>query len=138
MLVVAVATAMALDEGPAERAGLVSGRSLGVAVAVTVVVKLAWEAGLLRHLRPGAPAELQRSALLLAGDLAGSSRWRGGLGLVGALAALAAALGARSTSPAAVLVLVLAAFAAVVAGELVERWQFFTAVAPPRMPTGSP
>ncbi len=87
MLVVAVATSLALGEGPAERAGLVSGRPLGLLVAVTVTVKLAWEAGLLRHLRPGAPAELQRSALLLAGDLAASTRWRGGLGSAGALAA---------------------------------------------------
>ncbi len=139
MLFVSVATAMALGEGPAERAGLVSGRPLGLLVAATVTAKLAWEAGLLRHLRPGAPVELQRSATLLVGELAGSSRWRAGLGLVGILAALAVALVAGAGGPPTPVLLVLAAtaFMAVVAGELVERWQFFTAVVPPRMPTGS-
>ncbi len=136
MLVVSVATALALG-GDAERTGLVSGRPLGLLVAATLGTKLAWEAGLLRHLRPGAPAELQRSAVLLAGELAPSSRWRFGLGLVGILAALAVVSGAAGEmASAGVLVLAAAGLVAVVGGELVERWQFFTAVAPPRMPSG--
>ncbi|MDP8954499.1 MAG: dimethyl sulfoxide reductase anchor subunit [Actinomycetota bacterium] len=135
VLVVSVATALALAQGPVERAGLVSGRPLGVLVATAVVAKLAWEAGLLRHLRSGAPAELQRSAVLLAGELAPSSRWRFALGLAGASAALAVALGAGAVASPMVLVLAVASFAAVVGGELVERWQFFTAVAPPCMPS---
>ncbi|MDQ3353432.1 MAG: hypothetical protein M3507_02905, partial [Actinomycetota bacterium] len=103
--------------------------------AISLLAKLAWEACLARHLRPGAPPELRRSALLLVGELASSSRWRFGLGLTGVLSALVATMGTGSTTPVVVLVLAVVCLATVVAGELVERWQFFTAVAPPRMPS---
>ncbi len=136
VLLITAVVALVAGDATAERAGLVSGRPLGVLMATVVAAKLAWELAFLRHLRAGAPTELRRSALLLAGDLGRSSRWRVGLGSAGALAGSGVALLAGSAGPGLVLVLAAAAFAAVVAGELVERWQFFTAVAPPRMPAG--
>lgn len=134
VLVITVVVAAITGDTTAERADLVSGRPLGVLVAVAVTAKLAWEVAFLRHLCGAAPAELRRSALLLVDDLGRSSRWRVGLGSAGALGALIFVVGAASAEPVLLLVLACACFAAVVAGELVERWQFFTAVAPPRMP----
>ena len=134
VLVITVVVALVADGATAERAGLVSGRPLGVLLVAVVAVKLVWEMAFLRHLRAGAPAELRRSARVLVGDLRRSTQWRTGLGSAGALAAMGAVVVAGSGPPATVLVLASTAFSAVVAGELVERWQFFTAVAPPGMP----
>ena len=119
----------------AEHSGLVSARSLGVLVVALVGLKLAWEVAFLRHLRRGAPVELRRSAQLLVGDLARSTCWRMGLGAGGAAAVTMALVAGSARGPVLVLV-VTAGGAAVVAGEMIERWQFFTAAAPPRMPSG--
>ena len=68
------------------------------------------------------------TALLLTGDLARPARWRVAAGGVGSVALPAAvALGAP-------LAFALVALPLVVAGELLERRLFFTAVAAPRMP----
>ncbi|CAN5125185.1 dimethyl sulfoxide reductase anchor subunit [soil metagenome] len=136
VLVITVVIALVADDAIAERAGLVSGRPLGVLVVTLVAVKLAWEMMFLRHLRAGTPAELRRSARLLVDDLGRSTRWRVGLGSAGGLTALGVVQVAGQARPAMVVLLASASFVAVVAGELVERWQFFTAVAPPRMPSG--
>ena len=135
VLVITVVVALVADDPTAERAGLVSGRPLGVLMLAAVAGKLIWEMTFLRHLRAGAPAELRRSARALVGDLRRSTQWRAGLASAGALAATGVVMVAGSGRPAMVLVLASTGFAAVVAGELVERWQFFTAVAPPRMPS---
>ena len=107
---------------------------LATVVAVVVGAKLAWELAFLRHLRAGSPPELTTSARLLVGELGRSTRWRVVLGAAGALAALASA---RAAAHGGVVLVLLASAAAlaVVAGELIERWQFFTASAPPRMPS---
>jgi Fe-S-cluster-containing dehydrogenase component/DMSO reductase anchor subunit len=136
VLVITVVVALVDGDATAERAALVWGRPLGALVATIVAAKLAWELAFLRHLRSSAPADLRRSAQLLVGDLAPSSWWRVGLGAAGALAALVMVLVAGHAEPTLVLVAVSVGFAAIVAGELIERWQFFTAVAPPRMPSG--
>jgi DMSO reductase anchor subunit len=136
VLVITVVVALVDGDATAERAALVWGRPLGALVATIVAAKLAWELAFLRHLRSSAPADLRRSAQLLVGDLAPSSWWRVGLGAAGALAALVMVLVAGHAEPTLVLVAVSVSFAAIVAGELIERWQFFTAVAPPRMPSG--
>ena len=135
VLVITVIVALVAGDATAERAGLGPGRPLGVLVATVVAAKLAWEGAFLRHLRAGAPADLRRSARLLVDDLGRSSRWRAGLGAAGAAAALGVVLLGHDAGPALVLLLASTAFVAVVAGELVERWQFFTAAAPPRMPS---
>lgn len=136
VLVITVVIALVADDATAERAGLVSGRPLGVLVITLVAVKLTWEMAFLRHVRTGSSAELRRSARLLVDDLGRSTKWRVGLGSVGVLAAMVMVLAADSARPVPVLLLASASLAAVLAGELVERWQFFTAVAPPRMPSG--
>jgi Fe-S-cluster-containing dehydrogenase component/DMSO reductase anchor subunit len=135
VLVITVVVALVAGDATAERTGLVSGRPLGVLVATVVAAKLAWEGAFLRHLRLGAPPDLRRSARLLVDDLGRSSRWRAGFGAAGAAAALGVVFVAGQAEPVMVLLLASAAFVAVVAGELVERWQFFTAAAPPRMPS---
>ncbi len=136
VLAISVAATLIAGEGPAERAGLASGRPLGVLVAASVVAKLVWEAAFLRHLRTGAPGELRRSAQLLVGALATSTRWRAALAGAGTVSALVVALVAGSAGPVAVLVLAVACVVTVLGGELVERWQFFTAAAPPRTSPG--
>ncbi|MGI9119364.1 MAG: DmsC/YnfH family molybdoenzyme membrane anchor subunit [Acidimicrobiales bacterium] len=135
VLVTSMAVALVVGPAAAERAALELGRPLAALVVACAMAKLVWEASLVRHLRPGAPAELRRSAHLLVGELATSSRWRFALGALGALSALAALFAASTPAPAVVLGLGAVSFVALVAGELVERWQFFTAVAPARMPS---
>ncbi len=138
VLVTSMAAALAVGPATAEQAALELGRPLAALVVAFAVAKLAWEASLVRHLHPGAPAQLRRSAQLLVGELAASSRWRfalGGLGALSALAALAALFASASPAPVSALGLGLVSFVALVAGEMVERWQFFTAVAPARMPS---
>jgi DMSO reductase anchor subunit len=116
-------------------AGAQLDRPLALAVVAVTVTKLVAEAAfLVRHRRAGAPAELHRSALLLVGPLWTRTRQRFAAGLAGALLAVAVTL--PGVSPTTALGLGVASFAAVLAGELLERWQFFTAAAPPRMPDG--
>lgn len=103
-------------------------RGLAPALLVGVVVKLAWEATVLRHLRHGADDDLGKTAQLLVGPLAGAVRGRVAAAVVGGIVLPAAvALGA----PVGV---ALVALPLVVVGELLERRLFFTAAAPPRMP----
>nr|MDP9020612.1 molybdopterin oxidoreductase [Actinomycetota bacterium] len=97
--------------------------------------QLLFEAAVLRHLRPGAPDELRRTAVLLTRELRTATHWRfatGGLGLL-ALVVVAPATASGAT-PATGLAVALAATALLLAAQLLERSQFFTAVAPARMP----
>jgi Fe-S-cluster-containing dehydrogenase component/DMSO reductase anchor subunit len=103
-------------------------RGLAPALLVVVVVKLAWEGTVLRHLRHGADDDLGKTAQLLVGPLASAVRWRVAAAVIGGIVAPSVvALGA----PVAVAIV---ALPLVVIGELVERRLFFTAAAPPRMP----
>jgi formate dehydrogenase iron-sulfur subunit len=102
-----------------------------VALAVSIaalVSKLASEAMLLSA-RHEPASDLGRTRRLLRGPLATTTRWRfalGGIGVVGSAVALVTV---------AVPVLWMAVLA-VVAGELIERNQFFVASVAPRMPGG--
>ena len=80
--------------------------------------------------------DIARTRLLLTGALVISTRWRIGLGVIGALALLAAAGAGSSGDVGSARFLATAAVAFVVAGELVERRQFFVASVAPRMPGG--
>lgn len=134
-----VLTAM-LAVGGTVRPGAVT--AVAVTLAATVAVELALQGAFLRHRRPGAAArgpELHRSALLLTGAL-GRLTWirfltGGAGGLVAPL--VAAALWTAGHSLAAPLAALLG-LVTLIAGELVERWQFFRASSPPRMPGGLP
>jgi Fe-S-cluster-containing dehydrogenase component/DMSO reductase anchor subunit len=87
--------------------------------AVLAGVKILWELLVLRHLRAPADDDLHKTAALLTGVLATHFRGRVALTLVGAVV---------------LLVQPLAALPLLLAGELLERHLFFTAVAAPRMP----
>jgi len=111
---------------------------VGVIVGASVL-KLAFEASLFRHLRGDDSSDLTRTARLLTGELRGASLWRFGLGVLGGVVlpvATAAALLAPRPSPALPVVTASLALTTVVVAELIERWQFFRAVAAPRMPGG--
>lgn len=115
--------------------------ALAGALALTTVLKLAVEASILRHVRGPATSELARTARLLIGPLAPSTWWRVGLGLPGGVVipALAVHLSVGGTGGlAAPALLSGAGLILLCAGELVERWQFFTAVSARRMPGGVP
>lgn len=108
-------------------------RSLAGPLAAVCATKLAWEAMILRHLCAGDITELGRTARLLSHHLRTVTWWRFGAGVTGGvllpLLILTAALPPPLLSVAAGM-----SFVMVVAGELLERWQFFTACTAPRMP----
>ncbi|MFI5455985.1 MAG: DmsC/YnfH family molybdoenzyme membrane anchor subunit [Isosphaerales bacterium] len=112
-----------------------------MAVAVCLIAassaKLWFEARLARGFARSELAPLRKTALLLGGPLQRPARFRRLLGVVGgvvlpALAVMGAlTAGAGATAAAAVL-----ALAASIAGEMAERYLFFTAVVRPKMPGG--
>jgi Fe-S-cluster-containing dehydrogenase component/DMSO reductase anchor subunit len=101
--------------------------------------KLLFEAAFLRHARDKQNTPSKRSALLMTGQLSRVTAARFGCGLVGGVL-LPALLWVDSVSVAAgfsavgIALVAVVAFALCVAGELLERFLFFTAVVPPRMP----
>jgi formate dehydrogenase iron-sulfur subunit len=103
-------------------------------------IKLAWEAAIFRHLLLGRMTPLRRSALLLSRDLSSATLARFALGLLGGVLMPALLLTALPELSTAGLVQFAAMtgllFAACLAGELLERYLFFTACAAPRMPGG--
>ena len=114
-------------------------RQLAVAPAAVVAVKLAVELSLLRHANGPASHELARTARLLTGALARATRWRVGLGVVGGVGlplwvALLLTSGGGTVGAATLMAWV--ATGALTAGELIERWHFFTAVSARGMPGG--
>lgn len=108
-------------------------------IAITVV-KLAWEASIFRHLLLSRMTPLKRSAILLTHDLSSVTLARFALGLLGGVLMPLFLLGELPTMSSASLVQFTATtsllFVACVAGELLERYLFFTACAAPRMPGG--
>jgi DMSO reductase anchor subunit len=107
-------------------AGAVSSAAVAGLVAALAVGKLAVGIELLRHRRAPGWTPLKRSALLLAGPLRRVGVLRvAALGLV-VPAAILTVLGASPFAG--------AALGCALVGELAERWLFFVAVAPTRMP----
>jgi hypothetical protein len=99
--------------------------------------KLLFEASLFRHLSSKQMTPLRRSALLMTGVLARSTKWRFALGVVGGLLLPALWLGrgdAVSLAWPLFYVLIAGQFVTLAAGELLERYLFFTAVVASRMP----
>jgi DMSO reductase anchor subunit len=105
-------------------------------------LKLCTEAAIFRQLWKKQNTPLKRSASLLSGELAAVSKARfvagfvGGVGLPWLLLSLG---GQRATTPGFDLFMALAAgamFALLLTGELTERYLFFAAVVPPKMPGG--
>lgn len=105
--------------------------------------KLLFESLIFAHLRGKRHTPLKRTALLLSGELSLTTLKRFFLGVVGGLVLPAILLAEASLAPAhgySLLFVGVAAalsFLAVLTGELLERYLFFTAVVAPKMP-GSP
>jgi Fe-S-cluster-containing dehydrogenase component/DMSO reductase anchor subunit len=105
------------------------------ALACAMTVKLAAEAAVFRHLLRAPTSDLKRTAMLLSGDL---GRWTWCRFISGALGGIVLPLVTlklmAAVNPTPVIVVAAAALVSVVAGELIERSQFFRALASPRMP----
>lgn len=120
--------------------------AMAVLLAAATALSLGAQGVFLRHARgdrsvpaTGPDAELRRSALLLTGALGRLTWARFVAGATGGVAApLAAEALATSGHALAAPLVAGAGLGALVAGELVERWQFFAASSPPRMPGGLP
>jgi formate dehydrogenase iron-sulfur subunit len=112
-------------------------RSLALVLVGVTLTKLAAEAIVLRHRRGPAGDELARTARLLLGPLVMHTRLRMMLGLAGGVAApLLWTLAVRHApgTPGPALLAALLGTVTLIAGELIERWQMFTASSPDRMP----
>lgn len=105
----------------------------------TTAVKLVFEASLFGHLGSKQNTPLKRSALLMTGDLAQATKWRFALGIAGGiiLPTMCILQGRAGSSLSLISQAMIAAqFALLVAGEVLERYLFFTAVVASRMPGG--
>lgn len=116
-------------------------RQAGIALVQTLVIaasaKLALEALLFRHLPSRQLSAMKRSARLLAGPLSGSMLARVACGVVGGIMMPLLLWKEMASDGAREPFLVVVAgmlFVACLAGELLERYQFFAACAAPRMP----
>ena len=108
---------------------------LALLAALASGAQLLFEGAVLRHLRPGARDELRRTAVLLTRELRTTTQWRFGTGGLSILALLAVAPAtASAATPGTGLAVAMVATALLLAGQLLERSQFFTALAPARMP----
>jgi Fe-S-cluster-containing dehydrogenase component/DMSO reductase anchor subunit len=109
-------------------------------VILLASAKLLWEGLLFRHLLSRRMTTLKRSALLMTRDLSNVTLARFALGILGGIVMPAFLLSNASAEPRGIgcpfLVSVILLVAACTAGELLERYNFFAAVASPRMPGG--
>ena len=137
LLLIAVA---GRDAGLAATAVDHYGTLLCQALIAASAAKLLFEAALFRHLAARSTTSLKRTARLMTGALSNVTLARFAVGLLGGLAMPALLLVSRvPTHPEHgqdVVFTVLAGmlFVACLAGELLERYLFFAAVASPRMP----
>ena len=136
LLIVAAGSDAELAGAAVDRYGAMLCRGLVVAMAA----KLLFEAALFRHLASRSTTSLKRTAWLMSGALSNVTMARFAAGFLGGLAMPGLLLLSRVPAPPgqgqdlvfAVLVGML--FVACLAGELLERYLFFAAVASPRMP----
>jgi len=126
--VLGVATVMLANPSPLLARALCAGAAL----------KLAYEAGLFRHLGERRHTALKRAAILMRGDLVGVTVARFGCGILGGvvLPAFVGFGGVDGSVGGDGRGLPIASFVLVLAGELCERWLFFAAATAPKMPGG--
>jgi DMSO reductase anchor subunit len=116
--------------------------SAGVLLAATTAGKLFFEFRIFRHLARAdvaLPTPLNNSARLLAGELAPILRLRVACGVLGGFicpALVIEVLAYGLIQSATTTAIALAVFVLCIAGEFLERYLFFTALAPERMPGG--
>jgi len=111
------------------------GETMAIVLVTVTLVKLAGEATIFFHLSDRREHDLKRSARLLSGELARTTVFRFSLGLVGGVILPLVSL--TSLEPSSSIGAVMAStvcLAALVAGELLERMNFFAAMSSPRMP----
>ncbi|MGD9854306.1 MAG: dimethyl sulfoxide reductase anchor subunit family protein, partial [Planctomycetaceae bacterium] len=116
-----------------------AGTPLVQALVIAATFKLLLEASLFRHVLTRRQSPLKRSARLLLGPLSASTFARFACGLLGGIVMplfLGNELAAGEGRGLFLLIAVAMLFAACLAGELLERYQFFAACASPRMPGG--
>ncbi len=140
VLMVSTVAALAVGQGGAPFPSTPVFRDLAAALGLGVLVKLGLELSILRHVRDPHHSVLKRSALLMIRDLRRVTLARfifGGLGGV-ALPALVLGLAPRAHAAYAPLVAVATAamFLLCLGGELAERYLFFAAAPPSKMPGG--
>lgn len=112
-------------------------RVLCLAILGVAVAKLLFEAASFLHLGEARFTPLRRTAVLMTGPLAGMTQTRFVLGAIGgvALPLMMSTANADST-PGFLWGTALVSFLALLGGELVERYLFFTAVVRQKMPGG--
>jgi hypothetical protein len=113
-------------------------RWICLALPAAIIAKLATEARIHRHIDDQESTPLRKTALLLRGELRMAHAWRFNAALLGGLLLPMFWLYHARTAVGAIgvgdLILAFAILAAVLAGEWLERYLFFTACVPPRMP----
>ena len=131
-----VAPAMRTDLSRALTATI--GPQLLRALMLMTTVKLALELSLMRHLSARRVTPMKKSATLMAGPLIGSMFARVAAGIVGGLfmplLLLTRLTKAEEAGSVPVVVMLTVILLACFVGECIERYQFFAAVSPPRMP----
>lgn len=126
-----------INNGPVTRLLVRRGDLVCEALMIVAVTKLAFEALIFRHLLRKQTTPLKRSAMLMTGPLVRWTQARFACGLIGGLlmpAILRSLIGDVAPSSPSMLATSAALFVACLAGELLERYLFFAAVAAPRMP----
>ena len=109
-------------------------RPLLMAMAITGGIKLLIEVSVLRHLAEHKLTPQRKTARLLTGALVNAGAARLLLGLLG-MVGLPLVLALDTTLPSTTAIAIL--FLLTLAGEFLERYLFFAAVVPPKMPGGA-
>lgn len=113
------------------------GETLCRTLIVVSAAKLLYEASVFRHLGHRQNTPLKRSAMLLVGQLSRATKLRFFAGTLGGIVLPSLLLSSPDvTNPIFAATVALLAFVGCLAGELLERYLFFTAVVAPKMPGG--
>jgi Fe-S-cluster-containing dehydrogenase component/DMSO reductase anchor subunit len=112
------------------------GRQAYLAVITVSLLKLGFEAMVLRHLWERRYTPMRRTAMLMTGPLLRLTLARFALGLLGGVLLPLLAIGTHTAGAAEFGILLVAVFLMTLGSELLERYLFFTAVAAPKMPGG--
>ena len=126
-----------VQNGPVTRLLVRRGDVISQTLMLVAATKLIFEALIFRHLLRAQTTPLKRSALLMTGPLARLTQARFACGVIGGLlmpALLRSLITSATPTSAATIAASALLFAACLAGELLERYLFFAAVASPRMP----
>lgn len=125
--------------GNAQAAEIIArrGELICKALMISTALKLAFDALVFRHLLRKQTTVMKRSALLMIGPLKRETLWRFASGAFGGLVmpvVMLQLMSGASSSQTMILGSAAVLFVACLAGELLERYLFFAAVASPRMP----